>query len=124
MPPKRNDTAGLWDMLDAARAVRDFIKGRTFQEYLKDRMLKSAVERQIEIIGEAARHLSESFRLSHPEIPWQKIIVQRHVLAHEYADIEDNLIWKVATVHIPELVKFLEPLITPLFPEGKPADEE
>lgn len=66
-------------------------------------MLRSAVERQIEIIGEAARRVSDDFRVAHPEIAWRPIIAQRHILAHEYGEIEDDLIWRVATIHVPEL---------------------
>jgi uncharacterized protein with HEPN domain len=46
-------------------------------------MLRSAVERQVEIIGEAARRVSDSFRQQHSEIPWSTIMGQRHVLAHD-----------------------------------------
>jgi len=83
MPPDTPDTSYLWDMLDAAEAVGDFISGRSFEDYLGDRMLRGAVERHVEIIGEAARKVSSAFRDAHPDIPWRRIIVQRHVLAHE-----------------------------------------
>jgi len=113
MPPEDADAACLWDMLDAARAVQDFVAGRPFSDYLEDRMLRGAVERHVEIIGEAARKVSRAFRNSHPEIPWHPIVAQRHVLAHDYGDIEHRLIWAVATVHIPELISMLEPLVPP-----------
>jgi uncharacterized protein with HEPN domain len=77
-----------------------------------------AVERALEIIGEAARHLSEGFRTGHPEIPWQNIIAQRNVVAHEYGEIKQELIWKVLTNRIPELINALEPLIPPFPSEG------
>ncbi len=117
MPPESNDSALLWDMLDAARAVREFISEFSYQDYLDDRMLRGAVERHIEIIGEAASKVSIAFKDAHPEIPWQRIIGQRHVLAHDYGEIEHNLIWKVATVHIPDLIEKLEQLIPPLPPD-------
>ncbi len=111
MPPDNRDASFLWDMLDAAKAVVQFVSGRSFDDYVQDRMLRGAVERHVEIIGEAARSVSKAFRDAHPEIPWRPIIAQRHVLAHEYGDIEDRLIWRVATVHIPELIALLGPLI-------------
>ncbi len=83
MPREQADISFLWDMLAAARAVVDFTRARTFEEYSNDLMLRSAVERQVEIIGEASRRVSESFRAQHPEIPWSKIMGQRHVLAHD-----------------------------------------
>ena len=114
MVPEKDDTSYIWDMLDAAKAVREFITGRSYQDYLVDRMLRGAVERYLEIIGEAAGKVSKTFRDAHPEIPWQKIIGQRHVLIHDYGDIEHELIWSVAANHIPDLIDKLEPLIETL----------
>jgi len=68
MPPEERDAAYLWDMLDAARAVREFVSSRTYDDYQKDRMLRGAVERHIEIIGEAANHVSDDFQKVHPDI--------------------------------------------------------
>jgi uncharacterized protein with HEPN domain len=56
-------------MLDAARAVREFVSSRTYADYQKDRMLRGAVERHIEIIGEAANHVSDDFQKAHTDIP-------------------------------------------------------
>lgn len=116
MPHEKADLSYLWDMLDAAQAIREFITGRTFHDYLHNRMLRGAVERHLEIIGEAANKISTSFQESHPEIPWRRIIAQRHVLIHEYGEIRQELVWKVATIHIPELIRNLE-YFTPFPPE-------
>lgn len=117
MPRERDqpaeDRAWLLDMLMAARAVQSFVAGRTQAEYEADLFFRSAVERQVEIIGEAARGMSESFKRAHPEIPWRPIMAQRHRLAHEYGEIDDALIWTVATVHVPRLIAQIEPLIEP-----------
>jgi uncharacterized protein with HEPN domain len=120
MPPERvprvspeRDPAWLHDMLKAAQAVQSFVAGRTFEHYVGDLLLRSAVERQVEIIGEAARGVTEEFRAAHPEIPWRPIMAQRHRLAHDYGEIDDSLIWTVATVHVPALIERLLPLIPP-----------
>jgi uncharacterized protein with HEPN domain len=105
-------------MLDASRAIGQFVKGKSFLDYTRDRMLRGAVERHIEIIGEAARNVSPSFRNDHPEIPWSKIVAQRHVLAHEYGEVKHERIWAVATVHIPELIVQIEPLVPQLPKDG------
>ena len=62
MRPDDKDMARLWDMLDAARAVVEFTQERRFEEFLANRMLRSAVERNLEIIGEAARCVSTETR--------------------------------------------------------------
>lgn len=98
-------------MLDAALAIRQFVAEKTFKDYTSDRILRGAVERHIEIIGEAARNVSADFRQKHPDIPWPKIIAQRHVLAHEYGEIKHERIWAVVTVHLTELIDKIQRLI-------------
>src|SRR3990172_7002454 len=104
MQPDPKDVSFLWDMLDAAKAITEFTAERSYEDYLRDRMLRGAVERHVEIIGEAAGRVSKAFRDAHPEIPWQRIIGQRHALIHEYGEVQHDLMWKVATVHIPALI--------------------
>jgi len=117
MPLSKRDPANLWDMLQAAVKIQRFLKNQTFENFLEDDMLRAAVERNLEIIGEAARRLSEEFKQEHPEIPWRQIIALRNVLIHEYDDIDYQEIWKVATFHLPRLIEQIRPLIPPLPPE-------
>jgi len=118
MLPDTRDAGYLLDMLQHARGVVRAVEGRTFDEYAADEDLRLAVERRVEIIGEAARRVSEVFREAHPEIPWRKIVAQRNVLVHEYGEIEDEIMWDVATVSIPELLRQIEPLVPPLQDDG------
>jgi len=83
----------------------------TCADYQSDDLRRAAVERKIEIVGEAARGVSQVFRKAHPAIPWRRFVSQRHVLAYEYGDIDDALIWRVATIHVPELIALLTPLV-------------
>jgi uncharacterized protein with HEPN domain len=119
MPPSTSDASFLWNMVEAARDVAVFISGKGWEGYESSPLLRAAVERKIEIIGEAARRVSAEFQAATPSVPSQKIVAQRHVLAHEYGDIKHDRIWRVATVHVPELVRVIEPLIPP-----PPADPE
>ncbi len=59
----------LWDMLDSARTISNFVSGVSFCQYMQDRQLQLAVERAIEIIGEAARRVSKVFQDAHSDIP-------------------------------------------------------
>ncbi len=111
MRPESSNISYLWDMLDASMAIQQFLVGKTFNDYNTDRLLRGAVERHIEIIGEAARNVSADFQSRHPRIPWIKIIAQRHVPAHEYGEILVERIWRVASQRIPELIRLLDPLI-------------
>ena len=113
MPPDVDDAARLWDMLTYAREVITTAGAVSFDAYMADKTLRLATERRIEIIGEAARHVSTGFQEAHPEIPWQKVAAQRHVIAHEYGDIKHELIFRVVQVHVPQLIPLLEPLVPP-----------
>ncbi|MBX3388027.1 MAG: DUF86 domain-containing protein [Phycisphaeraceae bacterium] len=111
MQPEPEDLKYLWDMLDAAKFVVRLTAARTLQEYEDSRELRYSVERAIEIIGEAARRVSAGSRKSHPEIQWNAIVATRHIIAHEYGDIQNDKIWRIATSHLPELVELLTPII-------------
>jgi len=111
MRPDERDAGYLLDRLRHARGAAQTVAGRTFEQYVADENLRLAVERRIEIIGEAAGRVSPAFRETHPEIPWRKIIAQRNVLAHEYGEVEDEILWQVATVSVPELIALLVPLV-------------
>jgi len=114
MKPDDRDAAYLCDMLESAKLVKQFVENVNFVDYERDRKLQLAVERGIEIIGEAAHNVSDVFKQAHPEIPWRGIIGQRNVLAHEYGEIKQERIWGVAKEKIPELISKLKPLIPPL----------
>ena len=120
MRPDTRDAGYLFDMLQHAQGVTREVEGRTLDDYGYDENLRLVVERRIEIIGEAARLVSKAFREANPSIPWRKIIAQRNILAHEYGEIEDEIMWRVATVSIPELMTLLEPLVPPLPPDDAP----
>jgi len=111
MRPDSRDTALLWDILTAAHEVEQFVRGCMFEEFERNKILRYAVERQILVIGEASRKLSQTFRDRHPEIPWNAIISQRNIIAHEYGEILTDRIWNVAVNRIPELIQRLQPLL-------------
>jgi len=117
MPHDDRNAGYLLDMLQHAQGVARAVRRHTFEEYVQDEDLRLLVERRLEIIGEAARHVSDAFRSAHPEIPWRRIIAQRNVLAHEYGEIQDDVLWQVATVSILDLIAAREPLVPPLPPE-------
>jgi uncharacterized protein with HEPN domain len=88
MPDENRDFAWLWDMHKAARDVVRFTQWISCEQFLTDEVKRLACERQIAVIGEAASKLSKSFRETHPEILWAAIIRQRHILVHDYGDID------------------------------------
>lgn len=101
-------------MLDAAQSIRRMTAGLSQDEYQQNETVRLAVERQLEVIGEAARRISEGLKLAHQEIPWQPIIGQRNVIAHEYGEISHFRIWRVVVQDIPGLITALESLVPPV----------
>lgn len=111
MRPEDRDAAYLWDMLQAAREVGEMVADRDLDSILGDRILLRAIERSLEIIGESARRISSSFMEAHPEIPWRNIIGQRNILAHEYGQIDHELLYRTAVDDVPGLIRRLETLL-------------
>lgn len=94
----------LHDMLQAARAIRRFSDGRTYEDYVSDLMLRSAVERQFEIIGEALNQLGKFDPATQARIRnFRNIIGFRNILIHGYAELDESLVWNAVTDKLPEL---------------------
>ncbi|MEL6249323.1 MAG: DUF86 domain-containing protein [Cyanobacteria bacterium J06648_16] len=103
---KTNDTF-LSHMIQAIQNIRAFTAALTFEHYTTDLVLISAVERQFEILGEAARRLPHDFKDQHPEISWQDIVDLRNVIIHQYDGIDQDIIWKIISSRLPKLEETL-----------------
>ena len=109
----QHDDGRIVDIVLAADEIADYIRGKSYQDYLDTSLLRAGVERQVYIIGEASRQLTEPFKLKHASIPWTRIIGARNVLAHEYGKVKHEILWEIATVHVPSLAAYLRPLMPP-----------
>jgi uncharacterized protein with HEPN domain len=121
MQPEERDTGYLWNLMEAGRRIQEFTAAVTFNEYLVHQLLPSAVERQFEKMGEAARKVSATFRTEHPEIPWRRIVGLRNILTHRYYAVNDRQIWTIINDELPLVLAAVGKLIPPLPPE---VDEE
>ena len=104
------DRVRILHMIDATEAVAEFLEGRSRDDLDQDRMLLFSLVHAIEILGEAANKLSLEVRAAAPQIPWGAIVAMRNRLIHGYFDIDTTIVWKTATVEIPELVPLLRTL--------------
>ena len=107
MPPDASDVAHLWDMLNTAREAMGYIAQVPEEDYLQDRMRQRALERTIEVLGEAASRVSESGRQGLPDVDWRKVAGQRIVLAHRYSKVNQALLYKTTRESIRELAEQL-----------------
>ena len=99
----RSDEERLSDILNACQRLSEVAAlGRA--EYDRDWTLQSAVERQLEIIGEAAGHLSEKFLEPNSGIPVRQAKALRNVLSHEYFEVNHDRVWNVVVNRVPELM--------------------
>ncbi|MBA7657927.1 MAG: DUF86 domain-containing protein [Calditrichaeota bacterium] len=105
------DRDSLKDILDAVRLVQSFVQDIGQDTFNGDDMRQSAVIRQLEIIGEATKRLSPELRAGHPAILWEDMAGMRDILIHAYDHLNLNLIWNTATVHVPDLIRQIEPLM-------------
>jgi len=111
MPLNQREKAYVTDMLDAAREIDKFIAGVSLQAYENDRKLQLAVERLLEIMGEAARRVSHDCRSEYGDVPWVRIVGLRNVLTHEYGEIRNDIVWRVAAQRIPEILDAIEEIL-------------
>ncbi len=95
-------------------ATRDIIAWSAGVEkaaFLADRRTRSALERQLEILGEATKRLTPAFRDEHSHLPWRQMAGLRDVLIHRYDDVDAELLWETVTVAVPALLPNLESLL-------------
>jgi uncharacterized protein with HEPN domain len=93
----------LLDILESIDAVADITNGLTFESYSDDYKTRRAVERCVEVISEATRHLPSNWKSDFPNTPWREIAAIGNLLRHEYYRIDDLLMWKIATQSLPEV---------------------
>src|SRR5581483_9146494 len=102
----------LYDIDRAAALITQFTAGKSFERYLEEPMLRAAVERQFEIIGEALSQLARH----HPDIvrritEFRRIIAFRNILIHHYADVDEQRVWDVVERKLPILRREVEALL-------------
>ncbi|MFC1239997.1 HepT-like ribonuclease domain-containing protein [Treponema vincentii] len=98
------DKSYIYDILKYSQEVIDILKDETHNSFVNNRIKRLAIERLIQIIGEAANHLSKDFMKENQDIPWTKIIGLRNKIVHDYGEILTDRIWLIASESIPELM--------------------
>lgn len=102
---RREPAAFLWDIREAANRIREFVGGLDFDAFAGNALVRSAVERQFEIIGEALNQLSKVAPQATGQIPEaRRIIAFRNILIHGYAVLDHQIVWRVIHDHLPPLM--------------------
>lgn len=112
---KREPIAYLEDIIEAGNSVVDFTNKLNIQSYKENKLIRSAVERQFEIIGEALKELKKDCPEHFDKISEaSRIISFRNVIAHGYAFISDKLVWEVVKTKLPTLLSEVEKILSSL----------
>jgi len=104
MSEERRDRDYLSDLLEAMQRIVEYTSAVTRAGFLREAKTQDAVVRNLEVIGEAAKHLSPEIRDAHPGVPWRKMAGMRDRLIHGYFGVSFDIVWTVARKEIPDLL--------------------
>ena len=107
----KDDRTYLRHILEAIEKIEKYVESVEFDKFFQNDMMIDAVVREFEIIGEAARNLSDKFQDEHFEIPWYKIKAMRNILIHEYFGVNLKVVWDTCKSDMPTLKIFVEKLL-------------
>ena len=109
---ERNTQLLLSDIESSIQKILEYTYGMSYEDYENDSRTKDAVERNFEIIGEAASRVPEDFKETHPQIEWRIIKDFRNFIIHEYFGIDNQIVWDIVENRLPELEERISILIS------------
>jgi uncharacterized protein with HEPN domain len=109
MPPTLADR--LRHILDAITAIESLLADRTYDEFASDQFLRAAVERFLERIAEATRHIPNDAKASEPSIPWPRIVDFGNRLRHAYHSVDPRIVWQIVQDDLKPLRRFVEKVL-------------
>ena len=105
-----DDSVYVGHMLDMAKKAAEKVGALTRRDYDEDENLRLALAHLVQVIGEAARRVSAETREAHPEVPWVDIVGMRSKIVHDYMNVDEDIVWEVASRDLPALIPALERL--------------
>lgn len=102
---KKDNSIFLRHILESIEAIGDFSKGLTFEELCKNRLKRSAIVRELEIVGEATKNIDDQLKIKYKEIAWREIAGTRDMIVHKYFGVNLEIIWDIIKKDLPKLKK-------------------
>lgn len=118
----RHDPVLLMDMLLSAQNILEFTLNLTEDEFMASRLVQSAVLREIQIIGDAARQITPESQIQYSQVEWRKIAGMRNRIIHEYFNVRLDVMWDTVQNEIPQLVKMLYEILPTSADDGNIGD--
>jgi uncharacterized protein with HEPN domain len=112
MSNRRNDADYLADIEESAVKIVSYISPMSYEDFCDDSKTIDAVIRNLEVIGEAAKNISDSLKLQTPEVSWRGMAGLRDRLIHNYFGVDIEIVWKIAFDEIPVLLERIGKLLT------------
>jgi len=109
--PPRNWKIRIADILDCIVKIQRYTKGYTFDDFQDDDKTIDSVLRNLEIIGEAARHVPAEVRAQHSDLPWVEMLTMRNIVIHEYHGVNLRIIWQTVKEDLPPLLPRLKRIL-------------
>jgi uncharacterized protein with HEPN domain len=98
----RDDRVRLMDMLEAIERIEKYAQSGQ-SEFLRNELIQNWIIRHLQILGEAAYKVSKDFQEKHPDLPWSNMTGMRHILVHDYFEINTSIVWSVVENELPVL---------------------
>lgn len=104
-------TRHLQDIIHYASNAVEYTQSLTYEEFVLDNKTIDATIKSLEVVGEATRHIPNSFRNKHSNIPWKRITGMRDKLIHDYTGVDLEIVWKTASKDIPKLLEEINKIL-------------
>lgn len=111
MSEQRDDRDYLEDIVEAIERIVTYVEGLNYESFAKDTKTQDAVIRNLEVIGEAAKQVSDTLREQHPEIPWREVCGVRDKLIHHYFGINVETLWQIIETDLSPLLSQMKAIL-------------
>lgn len=109
MPSKKRDwKIRIHDILECISRIQKYTKGFGFSDFESDDKTIDSVLRNLEVIGEASRHVPRHIKTKYPNLPWLEMNTMRNIVIHEYHGVNLSIIWQTITEDLPPIVPLLK----------------